>query len=78
MARQALTLSNNFHNTTTTIRLLPGEIITARRAAGIRRRLCGVQGCTCGDDLGRRGHQEKTALELTPGRDRGTWEAALS
>ncbi len=62
-------LSNDYHNTTTRVvvdgsnwtrhsdgwtdvHLTPTQVARARRA------LCGIDGCTCGDDIGMRGTQE--------------------
>lgn len=50
-------LSNDFHNSETSIRVLIGDRLTRDRVRRIKRRLCGVSGCTCGDELGTRGRQ---------------------
>lgn len=55
--RIKLVLSNNFHNTETTIfgeEIINTNIITITRTQAIRarRKLCGVAGCTCGDVAG--------------------------
>lgn len=48
------TISNDFHNTTTRTRL--GRK-TESQMKSLKRRLCGVSGCTCSDDIGSRGKQ---------------------
>lgn len=51
-----ITLTNNFHDTSVTLRPRDGKLSAAqvRRA---KRTLCGMAECTCSDDLGRRGPQ---------------------
>jgi len=48
------TISNDFHNTTTRTRL--GRK-SEKQMKDLKRRLCGVSGCTCSDDIGSRGKQ---------------------
>ncbi len=61
------TISNNFHNTEARTRLdldrieyvlatgRGEELARAKRQArGLWKKLCGIEGCTCGDDFGRR------------------------
>lgn len=64
------TLTNSFHNSQIKVRKTEEQLdnvvrdlmtarghkrIKAKRyAANCKRKLCGVKGCTCGDDLGRR------------------------
>lgn len=53
-------LTNDFHATTTFIRVPRGWrtlVLTSRRVRDIKSRLCGRGDCTCSDALGRRGHQ---------------------
>jgi hypothetical protein len=49
-----ITISNDFHRTKTTTR--PGRK-SARQMLDIKRRLCGIAGCCCGNDIGARGPQ---------------------
>ena len=70
MAR--VTLTNEFHNTTTTlicetlshifneVTIYP-SVSQIRRA---KRALCGVEGCTCSNDAGCRGWQEHNGKRL--------------
>jgi hypothetical protein len=56
MTRKKITLRNNFHNTS--VRVFEGELSpeTCRR---VRKALCGVEGCKCGDNgLNTRGPQD--------------------
>lgn len=50
-----ITIQNNFHNTSTTIR--KAGRISESQERRIRKALCGVSGCTCGGALGERGPQ---------------------
>lgn len=50
------TITNDFHNTSVTVRTLDGRL-SARVVARVRRALCGIDGCTCGGDLSERGPQ---------------------
>lgn len=58
-----LTISNDFHNTETTIRVTAGKV---SRRAGLRawQKLCGVPGCICGGQLGQRGPQHHNGHEV--------------
>jgi len=49
-----ITISNDFHGTETRTR--PGRK-SARQMSDIKRRLCGIAGCCCGNDIGARGPQ---------------------
>ena len=49
-----VTISNDFHGTST--KTSQGRKTESQMKA-IKRRLCGVSGCTCSDDIGSRGHQ---------------------
>jgi hypothetical protein len=51
------TISNDFHNTTTRTRL--GRK-SEKQMKALKRRLCGVAGCTCSDAIGSRGPQPQT------------------
>ena len=50
-----ITLTNNFHHTTYTLRANYGEALSPSQIRRARKALCGVQGCTCGGNLGERG-----------------------
>lgn len=50
-----VTLRNNFHNASARVRVGELSEATVRR---VRKTLCGIKGCTCGDGLGMRGPQE--------------------
>ncbi len=52
-----ITLKNNFHNTSVNLRV-SGEKLSAPQVKRARRALCGISGCTCGNELGQRGPQE--------------------
>lgn len=49
-----VTISNDFHNTST--RTKQGRK-THLQALAVKRRLCGVKGCTCSGSVGERGKQ---------------------
>ena len=54
-----ITLTNDFHNSKSNVRINDGgkETILSRSVAGrVRRDLCGINGCTCGGVLGQRGN----------------------
>lgn len=48
-----LTLINDFHGTRTTVET--DRPLNPKRVRAIRKRLCGIDGCTCGNTLGVRG-----------------------
>lgn len=51
-----VTLRNSFHNTSRTI-LVPAKgtrVLSPRAVRDIKRALCGIPGCVCGDGLGMR------------------------
>ncbi len=54
MKQSLVTLTNNFHATSSRVRTGKASPETVRR---VRRELCGIAGCTCGDDIGVRGPQ---------------------
>lgn len=59
-----ITLRNNFHNTEVKLRInkvyCGGAVgkLSAHQIKRARNILCGIQGCTCGDELGCRGPQD--------------------
>lgn len=61
---QEITLTNDFHGTSRVVRALEGDVLSMRRIRDIERSLCGIQDCTCGDVLGRRGPQESSELDF--------------
>lgn len=61
------TLRNNFHGTEITITPGANGVLSDSQARDIRKTLCGVDGCTCGDGLGCRGPQEADVEEYAPG-----------
>jgi len=50
-------LYNDFHGTEVTLRV-KNNIVTPCQVKRAWRELCGIKGCTCGDQLGGRGPQE--------------------
>ena len=65
-----VTLYNDFHNSQTDRRLRAGDTISPQRVQAIRRSLCGIGGCLCGDALGMRGPQpglKEAGLVISPG-----------
>ena len=50
-------LSNDFHNTSTTVRANVGDFISHARIKAIKSRLCGAKGCACSGAIGTRGSQ---------------------
>lgn len=49
-------LKNDFHNATVRLHVRDGKL-SVRQVRRSKQVLCGIAGCTCSDDLGRRGHQ---------------------
>lgn len=64
-----MTLTNNYHQTQTTINVTPGDVLSASRIRSIKKRLCPCSDCTCGDAFGRRGTQPQRNLDLDPHYD---------
>lgn len=52
-----ITLRNDFHNTSVTLRMKSGYP-TASQVKRAWNTLCGIKGCTCGDVMGMRGPQD--------------------
>jgi len=54
-----VTLRNDFHNSEARVRVagLPATL-TRSQVVRVRRKLCGISGCTCGGPLGERGKQD--------------------
>lgn len=57
MPLPVITITNNFHNTSTAIRAKSGDVLSLRKCNRIKSRLCGIAGCTCSGPLGERGKQ---------------------
>jgi hypothetical protein len=61
MQTTEIKLINDFHNTSTVIRVKPDwnqyATLTAEQVKRIRRALCGIKNCACSNLLGIRGHQ---------------------
>ena len=61
-----LTLHNDWHNTSVTVRLAYatgiGYYANKRQVARARRVLCPASTCTCGGNMGERGAQDCTAV----------------
>lgn len=52
-----ITLKNDFHNSSISIRAELGQWLSKSQIARARKALCGITGCTCGGNLGERGKQ---------------------
>ncbi len=67
---QMIGISNDFHAAASSARakvLRDGRLYLSQgQVARIRRELCGLDGCTCGGELGERGRQ---GYEITPDYD---------
>lgn len=53
-----ITVYNDFHNTSVSLRADIGAELTASQIRRARKELCGQDGCRCGGPLGERGPQE--------------------
>jgi hypothetical protein len=63
-----ITLKNDFHNTEVGVYAVEitsgtsgrtvGYLLSAQQTRRVRKRLCGIAGCACGDDLSLRGPQD--------------------
>lgn len=58
------TLTNSFHRTDLRAVVPENGWLTASQVRRVRRTLCGVAGCTCGDDLSMRGRQEWAVADV--------------
>lgn len=61
------TLTNDFHNTETTIRAGLAGKVSRRQIRRAWRKLCGVTGCVCGDAAGARGRQKWALIDHPDG-----------
>jgi len=57
-----ITLKNDFHNTSVTLRLR-GNYPTASQVKRAKKVLCGISGCTCSNVMGMRGQQDVKVME---------------
>lgn len=65
-----ITLKNDFHNTEINLVVKDGKLSPAQVKRS-RKALCGIAGCTCGDELGTRGQQDlPEGMEVIPRQDR--------
>ena len=65
-----ITLKNDFHNTEITLIAKNGMLSTGQVKKS-KKTLCGIAGCTCGDELGTRGNQDlPEGMEVIPRQDR--------
>jgi len=64
-------LTNDFHNTRVQVNLAGRYFLTQYQVRRSWKRLCGIQGCTCGDIAGTRGPQwlDGTVVLLQPCAD---------
>lgn len=73
MKRKRITLTNDYHNSEVNLLVDSGALnqggaeLSPTQISRARRELCGVDGCTCGDDLGMRGSQ---SVHVHVGSDR--------
>jgi len=58
-----ITLTNDFHNTETVIRVAHG-LVSNRAGRNAWKNLCGVDGCICGGQLGQRGDQRHNGAKV--------------
>jgi hypothetical protein len=57
-----ITLKNDFHNTEVRVNPKNNEL-SASQVKHARKVLCGIEGCTCGNEAGMRGH-DNPAIEF--------------
>lgn len=62
-----ITIYNEFHNTEAAVQVttLPATL-SPSQVRRVRRKLCGIEGCTCGGDLSERGGQDVFIEALGP------------
>ena len=53
-----ITIKNDYHDTTITLRANIGDTLTPSRVRRIQRLLCGIDDCKCGGVAGERGRQD--------------------
>lgn len=59
-------LTNNFHNTEATIIVRKDGTISARTLRRAYKTLCGIEGCTCGNEIGERVYSQETSHRFCP------------
>lgn len=52
-----ITITNDFHNSSVTLRVNLGQWLSKSQIQRARNTLCGISGCTCGGNLSERGRQ---------------------
>lgn len=62
--KTVMVVRNDFHNSEASLRVVAGEIVSARRLRRLRDKLCGSRDCTCSGSTGARGPQPQCALVL--------------
>ena len=67
-----ITLTNEFHRKTATLRLAPDGKVSHRTGLRVWRALCGVDRCACGGQLGQRGPQFAVDVLLSIEPDYGS------
>ena len=65
---KSVRLENDFHNTSTLVRLSDTHELSESQIARARRNLCGMEDCSCGGVLGERGPQSVAVYENHAGR----------
>ena len=55
--KKTVTLRNDYHGTVARVATVDGGRLSQSQVNRIRRRLCGLGGCTCGGNLSERGPQ---------------------
>lgn len=61
-----ITLTNDFHNTETTIEIKEGGLVPISQIKKAKNELCGIKGCACSNASGQRGRQEYAIIETSP------------
>lgn len=65
-----ITLYNDFHNTEITL-IVKNGMLSPAQVKKSKKALCGIAGCTCGDELGTRGNQDlPEGMEIIPRQNR--------
>lgn len=59
-------LTNDFHNTETTIQVNEGGLVPLSQIKKAKKDLCGTKDCTCSNASGQRGRQEYAIIETSP------------
>jgi hypothetical protein len=59
-----ITLTNDFHNSSVSIRATVGDLLTPAQIRKAKATLCGINGCACGGPLGERGEQSSRIEQI--------------